>query len=149
MTRFNLMALLALALAPTHALADALRAGDHTIHYNAMHTTELTPEVARASGITRSAGRVLINIAVRRDSDDGLGTPVAAEVTVDARNELGQMQSPRMREVREADAIYYLGEIRVGDGETYSFDLQVRPEGAERPIRGRWRQEFHAPDVRR
>ena len=135
------IALLAL-LAALPALAEnSLRAGDITVHFNALPTTTLSPEVARANGITRSANRALVNVAVRQ-GEPGADRAVTAKVTVSATNLAGQRVELRMREVREGDAIYYLGEARTSGQETLSFDLSVTPEGAERPIRTVFRQEF-------
>ena len=36
--------------------------GNFEIHYNAVRTDELTPEIARAYGIERSGNRVLLNV---------------------------------------------------------------------------------------
>lgn len=128
------------ALAP--AQAESVRSGEYTLHYSAMPSTMITPDVARAAGITRSSSRALLNVAVRRDSADGLGEPVPAAVTAEVRNPVGQLQSLRMREVREADAIYYLGEARFNDGDTLDFQVEATIDGEPRPIRVRFSQQF-------
>lgn len=132
--------LLTIALSP--AQAESVRSGEYTLHYSAMPSTMITPEVARAAGITRSSSRALLNVAVRRDSDDGLGEPVPAVVTANVRNPVGQLQTPRMREVREADAIYYLGEARFSDRDTLDFEIEATVQGEPRPIRVRFSQQF-------
>ncbi|HEX5693313.1 MAG TPA: DUF4426 domain-containing protein, partial [Arenimonas sp.] len=66
-------ALCALALALPVAAQNSVRSGDLVVHYNAVPTTSLTPDVARQYGITRSANRALVNVSVRR------GTPGADE----------------------------------------------------------------------
>ena len=121
--------------------ANSTQVGDLHVYYNALPSTELTPEVARQYGITRSANRALVNISVRQ-GEPGADRAVTAKVTVSATNLAGQRVELRMREVREGDAIYYLGEARTSGQETLSFDLSVTPEGAERPIRTVFRQEF-------
>mgnify|MGYP002780680886 CR=1 FL=1 len=135
------IALFALLVAAPALAENSLRAGDITVHFNALPTTTLAPEVARANGITRSANRALVNIAVRQ-GEPGADRAVTARVTVTATNLAGQRSELRMREVREGDAIYYLGEARVAGNDTLSFELTVTPEGAERPIRTVFRQEF-------
>lgn len=132
--------MLTVALAP--ARAESVRSGEYTLHYSAMPSTMITPEVARAAGITRSSSRALLNVAVRRNSADGLGEPVAATVTANARNPVGQLQALRMREVREADAIYYLGEARFNDSDTLDFEIEATIQGEPRPIRVRFSQQF-------
>lgn len=135
------IALLALLAAAPVLAANSLRAGDVTVHFNALPSTSLTPEVARQNGITRSANRALVNIAVRQ-GEPGADRAMTAKVEVAVTNLNGQRVDLRMREVREGDAIYYLGEARTSGIETLTFDLSVTPEGATTPIRTQFRQEF-------
>ncbi len=116
--------------------------GGFTVHYSAVSTDMLAAEVVRGYGITRSRSRALLNIAVLRKTEDGLGTPITAEVSATATNLNGQLTSVRMREVREQDAVYYLGELRVSHEETFDFEVSVKPEGEERPRSLRFRQQF-------
>lgn len=140
-TIFFLLFALALALP---ALADnATRAGDFTVHHNAVPTTSLTPDVARQYGITRSANRALVNISVRQ-GEPGADRAVQATVKLVATNLNGQRLDLRAREVREGDAVYYLAEVRITGNDTLSFELEVTPEGATAPIKASFRQEFFA-----
>ncbi|MBB5015916.1 DUF4426 domain-containing protein [Rehaibacterium terrae] len=137
--RFLALALLAFA---TPLAAGQLTSGDLTLHYSALPTTSLTAEVARQYGITRSGNRVLLNIALRRAVADA-DVAVAADVRASATNSAGQRQEIRLREVREGDAIYYLGEARVNDGETLGFEIEARVD--DRPLQVRFQQQFFAP----
>lgn len=138
---FLAAALFALAAALPAAGAGFMRTGDLRVHFNALPTTELTPEVARQYGVTRSANRALVNVSIRR-GEPGADVAVAAEVTVSATNLAGQRQDVRMREVRDGDALYYLGEARVSGQDTLTFDLSVRVGGEAEPMRALFRQEF-------
>ena len=122
------------------AAQNSLTRGDIEVHYNAVPTTVLAPEVARQYAITRSANRALLNIAVLR-----AGRAVAAKVSGAATNLSGQRQELALREVREGEAIYYLAEPRVADRETLDFDLSVLPEGSPEAIPVKFRQEFFPP----
>jgi hypothetical protein len=134
-----------LCLLPLMAFGQGqLKRGEYTVHYNALPTTLLTPEVARSSGVTRSASRGLLNIAVLRDGSDA-ASPVVAQVSAAATNLNGQRQVIRMREVREGTAIYYLGEPRIDDGGRLDFEVEVTPLGADEPIRIQFAQSFHNP----
>jgi len=134
-----------LMLLPMLALAQGqLKRGEYTIHYSALPTTLLSPEVARNSGVTRSASRGLLNIAVLRDKA-GVSAAMVAEVRASATNLNGQRQDIRMREVREGEAIYYLGEPRIDDGARLDFEIEVIPLGADAPIRIEFSQPFHNP----
>lgn len=136
----KLLALALLFLASGASAQNSLTRGDYVVHYNAIPSTTIAPEVARQYAITRSANRALLNVAVLRQ-----GRPVAAKLTGSATNLAGQRQDLAVREVREGEAIYYLAEPRVGDHETLAFEIDVLPEGAQEPIVIRFRQEFFSP----
>ncbi|MFT3805832.1 DUF4426 domain-containing protein [Arenimonas sp.] len=123
------------------ANAQSVSSGDITVHYSVVPTTSLTPEVARQYGLTRSASRALVNVAVRKGKP-GVDAAVPSQVTVGATNLNGQRQALMMREVKEGGAIYYLGEARVSGQETLSFEIEVRIAGRAEPIRAAFRQEF-------
>ncbi len=134
---------LMLALLPSAARAQGQTVrGPFTIHYSALPSTLITPEVARNSGITRSASRGLLTLAILRDSD-GRSTAVTATINAASINSVGQRQSLRMREVREGEAIYYLGEPRIVDGESLDFEILITPLGASEAIELRFTQAFH------
>lgn len=143
MRPMHLLAAAALALAAALPAAGAgfMRTGDLRVHFNALPTTELTPEVARQYGVTRSSNRALVNVSIRR-GEQGADVAVAAEVTVSATNLAGQRQDVRMREVRDGEALYYLGEARVTGQDTLTFTLEVRVEGEAQPMRAEFRQDF-------
>ena len=117
--------------------------GDHVVHFNAQSTTMLTPEVARAFGIRRGEKRAMLNISVLRQADPPPGTPVSAEVAVQASNLLGQQKGVKVRELREGEAIYYIGELGIANEEIVSFTVSVRPEGVDQPYEFKFRQQFY------
>lgn len=119
---------------------NSVQSGEFTVHYNALSTTQIPPEVAQRSGITRSANRALVNIAVRRGRA-AESVAVAAKVEASATNMAGQRQTLQLREVREGDAIYYLGEARIEDRDTLSIEVTATPDGGT-PIRVMFAQEF-------
>lgn len=138
------MAVLALpSLAVAQQGQRALSDGEFTIHYNALPTTALAADVVGAYGIVRSGNRGLVNVAVlRQRAGQAEPVAVAATVTGTVRNLLGQQNPLPMREVREQDAIYYLGEFRIRGEERLRFDLRVTPEGAARAIPVRFEHDF-------
>ena len=50
--------------------------GDYRIHFNALSTDHLAPEVALAYGITRSQNRAMLNVSIIRREASGTGAPV-------------------------------------------------------------------------
>ena len=136
---FAIVLLLAALAAPVRA-ENALRVDDFVLHWSAVPTTMLTPEVARQSGVTRSANRVLVNIAVRR-GETGRDVAAAASVAIAVTNLAGQRELLQVREVREGDAIYYLAEARVTGQDVLTFEVEAKPAGG-RPMRTSFRHEF-------
>jgi hypothetical protein len=102
----------------------SVRAGDADVHYVVFNTMFLTPDIASQYGITRAADRALLNVSVIGPD----GQPQAAEITASYRNLLGQHTSVPLKEVREAEAIYYIGAFRYTDRDTLRFRLDVRTD---------------------
>ena len=75
------------------------------VHYNAIRTDQLTPEVARAYGIERSPARVLLNVAMLTKTPGGAAKPVDGTVSASAHNLTGQLTSPTMRPRQDGTAV--------------------------------------------
>ena len=50
--------------------------GDYVVHYNALNTNLIPPQVAQGYGIKRSSSRALLNVTVLKKVMDTPGTPV-------------------------------------------------------------------------
>jgi hypothetical protein len=99
--------------------------------------------VARQYGITRSGTLGLLNIAVlRRPGPNGQPEAVAAHVRAFVRPLTGQRNEIELREIREQDAIYYIGSFRVRGEELLRFELDVTPAGSRQLIPVRFEQPF-------
>ena len=120
---------------------NSTQSGEFTVHYNAMPSTQLTPEIATRYGITRSANRALLNVAVVKGPRATEAVAVPARIEATAINGAGQRQAMNLREVRDRDAIYYLGEARIEERDDLVFELVVTPEGGA-PINARYAQSF-------
>ncbi|MGE5319006.1 MAG: DUF4426 domain-containing protein [Hyphomicrobiaceae bacterium] len=103
--------------------------GPFEIHYNALTTDELLPEVAREYKIERSKTRGLLTMSVLKQNKVGVLTPVPAKLTVYFTNLTQQMATVPMREIKEGSAIYYLGEFRVAPPDTLRFTATVEVPG--------------------
>ena len=95
--------------------------GAYIVHFNALTTDQLHAEVAQQYGIVRSDNRPMLNVSILRKEDGGLPQPVSGQVTVAANNLTGQLKSGSLREVREQEAIYYIGEYGIANGGTLIF----------------------------
>ena len=124
--------LAALCLCSIAAVAHAeisQKFGPLEIHYNALTTDELLPEVARAYKIERSKTRGLVTMSVLKQNRIGAPSPVPAKLTVYVTTLSQQLANVEMREIREGTAIYYLGEFRVTPPDTLKFTATVEVAG--------------------
>jgi hypothetical protein len=142
--RAVLVLIAVLALSPSIVRAERAHTdGEYTIHYNAIPTTALDASVARGYGIPRSGTRALLNIAVlRQPAGDAQPHAVGARVTAHVRSLTGQRNAIELRELRDQDAIYYIGEFRIRGEENLRFELEVTPEGSRRTIPVRFEHFF-------
>ena len=115
---------------------------DLEVHYNAIRTDQLTPEVARAYGIERSANRVLLNVAMLTKTPGGAAKPVDGTVSASAHNLNGQLKSLSMRRVQEGPAVYFIGEVGISGDEILVFNIDVEPVsgGGQRSVQ--FKREF-------
>lgn len=102
--------------------------GDYVVHFNALNTNYLPPAVTREYGLKRSKNRGMINVAVLRKVMGTAGKPVEAKIDASATNLTGQKRDIALREVREGNAIYYIGDFPISHEETLRFTLHVKPD---------------------
>ena len=117
--------------------------GDYVVHYNALATDMLPPQVAREYQIKRSRNNGMINITVLKKVLGSPGQPVHAEIEAAAQNLTGQTRNIRMRELRDGNAIYYIGEFGVANEETLKFRVRVRPQDSPDFIVIEFNQDFY------
>jgi hypothetical protein len=118
--------------------------GNYVVHYNALNTNLIPPQVAQAYAIKRSPSRALLNVTVLKKVMDTPGTPVSASVTGSATNLTGQLRELEIREIRDSEAaIYYVADFPVHNLETYRFEVTVAIEGEDEPLAVRFTQQFY------
>jgi hypothetical protein len=129
----RLLAALCLCAATAVSHAEiAQKFGAYEVHYNALATDELSPEVARAYKIERSKTRGMVTMSVLKKNAVGVLSPVPAKLTVYVTNLSQQLANVEMREIKEGTAIYYLGEFRVTPPDTLKFTATVEVAGEPR-----------------
>lgn len=130
-------------LSQTTLAENSTRVSGFTIHHNAVTTDFLTPDVAKAYNIRRSENRAMLNISVVKDVAGTTGKPVTAKVTAKSTNLLTQTQDIPLREVKEGEAVYYIGEFPVANRANLTFDIEVIPEGQSQSHKVKFSQEFY------
>ncbi len=116
--------------------------GNFEVHYNALRTDDLTPEVARAYGIERSSNRVMLNVSLLRRNPDGSTTPVDGTVTATAYNLNGQLKDLQVRRITEGPAVYFIGEVGISGNEILVFDIGAVPVGQTEKFDVQFKREF-------
>lgn len=124
---------LLLLLLPARSRSEQLRRFDsYQVHYNALSGDMLPAEMASRYRFTRSSKQGLVNIAVQKLAGDAAPVAVAAQIRGSAANLAGQRSELELREIRDADAIYYLAAFPVRGADTVNFDLTITPDGSTR-----------------
>jgi len=103
--------------------------GDYTVHYIAVNSNFINPEIAERYGIVRSARNAFLNISVIKNTSTN-ATPVSAEITGEKANLLAQNSAISFIEINEGDAIYYIGQFEFSNAENVRFNLEVQPENS-------------------
>lgn len=96
--------------------------GSWDVHYIALNTTFLTPQVAKQYAIVRSKFNGLINISVLDRKDKSAQSVV---LTGKAKNLLGVVKSLKFKQVTEGKAIYYLAVLPFSDQEQYRISIDI------------------------
>lgn len=137
-----LTAILVLLTSSAVFAENSTRVDGYTIHHNIITTDFLSDDVARGYGIIRSKNRAMLNVSVIKDEEGTTGTPVSADIKANMTNIYGQQRGLNLREVHEADAIYYIGTFLVRNGETLNFHIDVKPEGESKYSPAAFSEEF-------
>lgn len=117
--------------------------GDYEIHFNAISTDRLTPEIARTYNIVRSKNRAMLNISIIKKVAGSTGEPVPGAVTVQVANLNGQIKDFTLREIREGEAVYYIADIPVSNGEQLVFTVNVTPVNETNRYSFRFTRQFY------
>lgn len=116
--------------------------GDYVVHFNAISTSQLTPEIAREYGIVRSDNRAMLNVSVIKKESGTIGSPVPASIFASAVNLTGQLRELDIREIREDTAVYYIAEFPVANEETLIFSIDVAPMNEPSRFSVRYMKQF-------
>ena len=118
--------------------------GDYVLYFNAMSTDQLEPDIARAYGIARSKNRAMLTVSIIRNTDNGVGTSTAGTVDATAANLTGQIKNLTLRQIQEGEAIYFIGDVAVANGETLVFDISATPMNETQQFSVRFSRQFFA-----
>lgn len=98
------------------------QSGRFQIHYMALSSTFLTPQIAKTYHIKRSRYNAFVNIAILDTLLDN-NPAVHANITGKAVNLTGNTRQLEFKEVVEGDAIYYIAELPFRNDEQFTIHV--------------------------
>ncbi|MGX9460180.1 DUF4426 domain-containing protein [Shewanella sp. A14] len=99
--------------------------GNFDIHYMALSSTFITPEIAKIYGIERSRYNGFVNITVLNTNQDGYPA-VPVEISGIANNLLDARVTLDFKEIREGKSIYYIAEVPYRDDQEVNFTIAIK-----------------------
>jgi len=135
-----MFAVLSIAFATVSNAENMKKMNDINVHYIALSSTFLTPEIAKAYGIERSRYKGLVNISVLDNTQEGKPSRTVI-INGKARNDVGQIKSLDFTEVVEGDAVYYLAQVSYTNEETIYFDINITDKGKQHNLK--FSQKFY------
>lgn len=132
-----------LLLLPEVLRAESAIFGDYTVYYQAVNSTFINSDIAEQYDIVRSDRRAFLNISISKNASGGGMTAVTASVSGGKRNLLGQVSDIDFREIREENAIYYIGEFDYSNAEIVRFTIIVQPEMTAQFHEIRWETRMY------
>lgn len=137
-----LFAMLLMLFAGTIQAEQYVDLGDYRVHYAAMNTTQLAPEVARTFNVPRSDKLILLVLNAQQRVG-GRYESVPATASGSATTLLGHVQALELRPVREGDVHYVIASFETLEAEYMTIDARVTPAGAKMPVTVKFKQQFY------
>ena len=103
--------------------------GDVTVHYSAFTSSMLQPDIAAATGLTRSKNQGVLNIAVLKG-----GKPAMAVVSGTVKDLTGRSNPLSFKQITDQGAVYYIAQFKIDQAETVTFDLNVETGGVSNKL---------------
>lgn len=106
--------------------------GDYEVHYIALPTTVLQPEIAKQFGLVRSKTSGFLNISIFKNLPDGQKQPVAAFIRGKIKNLQQQQRNLEFTRINEGKHVYQVANFWYSQGElmTFTLDIQADPNAA-------------------
>ncbi len=127
------------------AFAEMEKFGSLEVNYSVITTDTLTPAIAKAYGIERSARRGMLTVAVVEPGKEGRSRHVSADVAVSATNLMDKVRAVKMRSVEEGSAIYYIGDFGVAPPDTLRFTMKISGVDVGKARTIEFQKNFPAP----
>jgi len=137
-----MLLLAATSLSATEQAGQFQQSGRYQVHYMALGTTFLSPEISKNYDIKRSRYNAFVNVSILDTLQQG-NPAVRGKVTGKAINLIGNTKTLTFREVIEGDAIYYIAQLPFRNEERFTISIQaVNRDGLNSKIN--FKQQFYA-----
>ncbi|WP_160063976.1 DUF4426 domain-containing protein [Psychromonas sp. L1A2] len=107
--------------------------GNLEVHYIAIPSTFIQPEVATQYKIIRSKNNGLLNISILDTKQNNQA--VAATLQGTGKNLIGQTQQLTFTQIKEGKAIYYIAEYPFTNEEIVNFEINLKTEKASNTLK--------------
>lgn len=97
------------------------------VHYIALPSMFIEPEIATQYGLKRSKYTGLVNISVLDKNQDSM--PIEAQLIGSGRNLIGQSEALQFKKITEGKSIYYIATYPFTNEEIVKFDVQIKAQG--------------------
>jgi hypothetical protein len=94
------------------------------VHYIALPSTFLQPDIAKKYNIKRSQYNGLINISVLDKRNNAKA--VSANLSGSGKNLLGQNKTLNFQKIKEGDSIYYIADYPFTNEEIVNFNIIIK-----------------------
>ena len=139
-----LMLASAVSMAQSGPAQSPQRFGDLLIYHNTFNSSYLQPEIAAAAGLQRGPRQGVVNIAVQRQTDEGIKV-VDAKVEGTVKNLIHQTTPLKFIRIQEQDAIYFVANYSAAQRGLLQFEVRIQADDQAPVQTVRFQQEFH-PD---
>jgi hypothetical protein len=119
--------------------------GPYEVHYIALPTTVLQPEIAKQFGLVRSKTTGFLNVSVIKNLPDGTKKSVTAFIRGSIRNLLQQQRALEFSRVSEGQSIYQIANFWYSQGELMTFKLEIQADPQLAPFSMKFNQALY-PD---
>lgn len=118
------------------------QSGRYQVHYMALNTTFLTPEISKNYSIKRSRYNAFVNVSILDTLIDG-NPAIRGKLTGKAVNLTGNTKILEFKEVIEGNAIYYIAELPFRNEERFTITIEaINRDGLNSQIS--FKQKFFA-----
>ncbi|MDD5391058.1 MAG: DUF4426 domain-containing protein [Gallionellaceae bacterium] len=141
MTTHRALLLLAFLLVPQAQANDRYSTRDIELFSVAVPTTELTAEAAKNYNVERSPTRGLLTVTLVKKDKSGASETLPGQVYAGAINLRNNLSNIPIREVRDGNSVYYLGEFQVSTPDTLRFLVNANVMG--KVMKSEFARDFH------